>query len=263
MKNLIGKRVGRLLVVSASEKIGNRLAWRCLCSCGKEVQVLQQSLIKYSPTSSCGCLRGEANTKDLSGLKYGLWTVKTLSEKKKKSNGGTYWLSVCICGTEKEISSESLISGRSISCGCSRLRPICPQGHAVSEWGRDKTGMCRACIKNRNFLRNYGVTLQEYLDLWRYQAGKCAICGRAVSVMLGRPGYGTGCRAELDHEHNPNLSQRQQVRGILCGGRWSGCNRKLGRLDKVEWLRSATQYIADPPARRFLNQEKTCPDPGI
>lgn len=234
--------------------MGNRCAWQCRCVCGKDVVVLQQSLVKYSPTSSCGCLRAEANTKDLSGLKFGLWTVQTLSTKKKKPNGGVYWMCVCECGKEKAVAADSLISGKSLTCGCSKERPICPQGHVIAEWGRDHTGMCRACIKSRNLLRNYGITLAEYLALWEYQGGKCALCGATLSLRLGRPGFDNGCRAELDHEHNPALPQKEQVRGILCGGRWSGCNRKLGRLDRAEWLAPALQYITDPPARRFFKK---------
>jgi len=252
LRNLVGKLVGRLTVVDKAAKLGNRCAWLCRCACGKEVIVLQQSLVKYAPTSSCGCLRTEAITKNLTGLIYGFWTVLSLSPKKKKPNGGAYWNCVCECGTKKEVSAESLLGSRSLSCGCSKDRPICPQGHNIEEWGRDKTGMCRACIKNRNFIRNYGITLAEYIAIWEFQNGVCAICSEPVSIQLGRPGYGTGCRAELDHEHNDALPKKQQVRGILCGGRWSGCNRKLGRLDKPEWLLAAYNYVFNPPARQIL-----------
>lgn len=256
MRNLTGKIVGRLTVIKKVEKIGNRCAWLCQCSCGKEVRVLQQSLVKYAPTSSCGCLQKEANIRNLIGLTFGFWTVEKPSSRKKKPSGGMYWWCVCQCQNKKEIDAESLISGKSTSCGCSKNRPICPQNHMIAEWGRDKTGMCRACIKNRNFLRNYGITLAEYLALWKYQDGKCAICKQPVSIQLGRPGHTGGCRAELDHEHDNSLPQKEQVRGILCGGRWSGCNRKLGRLDKVEWLSSATEYIKNPPARKYFTEEK-------
>lgn len=254
MRNLIGKIVGRLTIINKADKIKNRLAWRCKCVCGEEIVVLQQSLVKYSPTLSCGCLRTEALTKNLLGLKYGSWTVKELSLKKKKPNGGVYWLCICECGIEKDVAAESLLRGKSISCGCSKNRPICPQNHIISEWGRDAKGMCRACIKNRNYIRNYGITLKEYIAIWNHQNGKCAICGMAVSIELGRPGYSGGCRAELDHEHNENLAKKEQVRGILCGGRWSGCNRKLGRLDKLEWLLSAAAYVKNPPAREFFKK---------
>lgn len=257
MQTLAGRIIGRLTVVSPGAKVGNRSTWECLCSCGNTVVVLQQSLLKRSPTKSCGCIMGEALTKDLAGLKFGDWVVQSKSEKKKKPNGGCYWLCTCVCGTIREVSSETLLNEKSTNCGCSRSRPICPKGHLISEWGRDKTGMCRACIKNRNFIRNYGITLADYIAIWEYQQGKCAVCGDPVSIQLGRPGYSSGCRAELDHEHNKQLPQKQQVRGILCGGRWSGCNRKLGRLDSFEWLSAAARYIQNPPARQFFAEKKS------
>jgi hypothetical protein len=250
--NLVGKVIGRLTVLEKAEKIKNRLAWKCRCSCGASVVVLQQALVKRGPTQSCGCLRAEALIKNLTEQQFGDWTVKSLSSRKKKPNGGRYWFCKCVCAAEKEVAADSLLGGKSTNCGCARTRPICPKGHVIEEWGRDKNGGCRACIKNRNFLRNYGITLEEYLSLWEYQNGKCALCGMPVSVQLGRPGFNSGCRAELDHEHNKALPQKMQVRGILCGGRWAGCNRKLGRLDKIEWLKGAIDYLTDPPARRLF-----------
>lgn len=264
--NLIGRVVGRLTVVGKAEKQGSRCAWKCKCSCGAEVVVLQQSLVKRSATSSCGCLRREAafgaTLKNLRGEKIGLWTVEELSPKRKKPHGGVYWWCVCECGTRKEIAAEQLLRGSSRSCGCSKLRPVCLYGHVKAEWGgkssgkgRGAIGECRACLKNRNYIRTYGITLDEYIALWKFQQGKCAICGDAVSIQLGRPGWNNdGCRAELDHEHNPTLAKKEQVRGVLCGGRWSGCNRKLGRLDNFQWLQAAAGYIADPPARRFFKE---------
>ena len=47
------------------------------------------------------------------------------------------------------------------------------------------------------------------------------------------------------------------VRGLLCPGRHgkagSGCcNRLLGRVDNVEWLGQARNYLLDPPAKTML-----------
>lgn len=46
--------------------------------------------------------------------------------------------------------------------------------------------------------------------------------------------------------------RRASVRGVLCGGRYAGCNRKIGRIDKPEWLLAVHGYLKDPPARRVL-----------
>lgn len=66
--------------------------------------------------------------KDISGEKYGRWTV--LSKSNKKSGQGTlYWLCICECGIKKEVLGTSLRNGMSQSCGClhkEMLRLISP-----------------------------------------------------------------------------------------------------------------------------------------
>lgn len=52
---------------------------------------------------------------DLHGQKFGSWTVLSLSERRSAS-GGRYWLCCCDCGTEREVTSLSLRSGKSASC---------------------------------------------------------------------------------------------------------------------------------------------------
>lgn len=57
--DLIGKRFGRLKVVSRAENTKWRESrWNCVCDCGKETTVLGRSLTR-GVTSSCGCLQRE------------------------------------------------------------------------------------------------------------------------------------------------------------------------------------------------------------
>ena len=44
------------------------------------------------------------------------------------------------------------------------------------------------------------------------------------------------------------------VRGLLCAGRYAGCNRKLGRIDQIPWLENMLKYLKDPPAQRLRMQ---------
>lgn len=132
-------------------------------------------------------------------------------------------------------------------------------------------------------LRKYGITLAERQAIVDEQGGKCAACGRVFDGTV---------RMEVDHEHFKITSQRigtkswrstasfegrilaetwsrtkisgvkavrkgalrASVRGVLCGGRYAGCNRKLGRIDKVLWLQAVTAYLQDPPARRVIQK---------
>lgn len=53
---------------------------------------------------------------DLSGLKFGLWTVQNLhpkSDAKRK-----YWQCLCECGTERAVIAYSLRHAESTNCGC-------------------------------------------------------------------------------------------------------------------------------------------------
>jgi len=134
---------------------------------------------------------------------------------------------------------------------------VCKRGHKLIDWGRDKNGYCRACIKDRNLRREYGITLIEYKALWDFQKGKCAICGKKLRWQVGVPGFGhasetIGGRPELDHEHKGRTGFKADNRGILCGGRWAGCNRKLGRLDNILWLQNVLKYLQNPPARQIF-----------
>ena len=53
---------------------------------------------------------------DLTGKIFGKWTVIE-STNKRASNGCIYWHCVCECGNEKDVLAQSLISGKSLSCG--------------------------------------------------------------------------------------------------------------------------------------------------
>lgn len=44
----------------------------------------------------------------------------------------------------------------------------------------------------------------------------------------------------------------RSIRGLLCPGRYTGCNRLMGRIDKPDWLRKVIVYLEDPPARKVL-----------
>ena len=56
---------------------------------------------------------------DLTGQRFGRWTVERLDRIEKKEYGNViYWLCRCDCGTKKAVSSGSLTKEQSKSCGC-------------------------------------------------------------------------------------------------------------------------------------------------
>ena len=62
MKNLVGQRFGKLVVVAMLEERNKhgRIVYKCLCDCGNEVDVIGNSLTTYH-TLSCGCLNSYWN----------------------------------------------------------------------------------------------------------------------------------------------------------------------------------------------------------
>jgi hypothetical protein len=59
---------------------------------------------------------------DLTDKQYGLWTVLYRVENSK--HGKTQWMCRCDCGIAKVVTSNSLVSGNSTSCGCNTTRDL-------------------------------------------------------------------------------------------------------------------------------------------
>ena len=58
-KDIAGEHFGKLRAIAPTEKRADgSVVWRCICSCGKEVQVPYNSLVSGN-TKSCGCLKRE------------------------------------------------------------------------------------------------------------------------------------------------------------------------------------------------------------
>lgn len=58
---------------------------------------------------------------DLTGKKFGKWTVLSFSRRTEKI---TLYNCKCECGTEREISAYKLTKGKSKSCGCNRTKDM-------------------------------------------------------------------------------------------------------------------------------------------
>lgn len=81
---------------------------------------------------------------------------------------------------------------------------------------------------NYQLIRNYGITLDQYEQMFLDQDGKCAICGQSESHPEKK-------RLAVDHCHKTG-----KIRGLLCNKH----NRILGTLgDSVEELERAIDYL--------------------
>lgn len=79
--------------------------------------------------------------------------------------------------------------------------------------------------------RRFGITRQEYAELFHKQDGKCAICNSPETAKR----LGKIKALAVDHDHKTG-----RVRGLLC----SDCNTGIGKLkDDPKVLQSAIRYL--------------------
>lgn len=116
---LEGKRFGSWTVLSYA---GNAM-YLCQCECGLQKEVARRSLGVCS--SSCGCSRFT----NLTGKTFGRWLVVGAGVIDGDAYGrGRIYCCVCVCGTERSLRADSLLSGDSSSCGC-----LCAQLSSIRE----------------------------------------------------------------------------------------------------------------------------------
>lgn len=112
---------------------------------------------------------------------------------------------------------------------------VCPDcGGPRTVYNRYHT-YCPRCQKDRYdpakqraiwLALKYGVTEEQYQDLYERQDGCCAICGKYQEVL------------DLDHVHGKKGIEA--VRGLLC----KPCNRAIGALgDTAQGLEKALNYL--------------------
>lgn len=129
--DLTGQRFGRLTVIRYDHAEHDGAHWLCKCDCGTE-KVIAGYLLRNGATKSCGCLKSDASRaalekaraaltarprNDLTGQRFGRLVVLGLADVPDRK-GFIFWRVRCDCGTEKTVMQNSLVSGRTKSCGC-------------------------------------------------------------------------------------------------------------------------------------------------
>lgn len=132
LEDLSNKYFGRWHVMHRAESViepsGRKATvWHCKCQCGTERDVKAGSL-KSGQSKSCGCLKIDvlSKYKDLSGEIFGRWTVVSQGDDYVAKNGRHYrrWNCKCSCGTERCVTENALLAGKSVSCGCYRKEQL-------------------------------------------------------------------------------------------------------------------------------------------
>lgn len=88
------------------------------------------------------------------------------------------------------------------------------------------TRHCRLCRRDYDWQYKYGITPEQYFELYTAQNGKCKICGKELEV---------GKYLDVDHDKNTG-----EIRGLLC----NNCNKGLGMFkEDKEILKNAIEYL--------------------
>ena len=86
---------------------------------------------------------------------------------------------------------------------------------------------CIKSNKNTKLKRNFGITLEQYIQLKTNQNHKCAICNRKKFSKRD---------LSVDHDHSTG-----QIRGLIC----YKCNLMLGNAEEqIETLQNAIVYLS-------------------
>jgi len=88
---------------------------------------------------------------------------------------------------------------------------------------------------DKTLRRKYGITLEQYNELYELQGGVCALCKKGETTKRRKKGEGRE-RLAVDHCHDTG-----RVRGLLC----FKCNTAIGSLgDTEEDARRVVEYLS-------------------
>lgn len=150
--NLKGLRFGKLKVIERVENDKNgKVQWRCVCDCGRNINVRTNSLIQRGQ-SFCGKC-----TNDLTGLRFGRLLVlkedARFVSKSKSAYSKKQYLCKCDCGKEVSVLEALLLNGHTTSCGCFHKEKLSQRMKSHGESGTRLYSIWSG-IKDRCFNKN-------------------------------------------------------------------------------------------------------------
>lgn len=128
--------------------------------------------------------------------------------------------------------------------GVTTLRPTPHPGPRCVTHHRAVTRQRKARAHERRTQATFGITGEQYWELYEAQGGRCYICQWARGAVK---------RLAVDHDHDKCDDHPAEqgcircVRALLCGP----CNQMIGRL-RVDALQRAITVLTDPPAQKLL-----------
>lgn len=120
----VGMRHGFLTVTGEDgyNDYGCRM-FQCRCDCGAVVRMRATHFYPTRRYCSRSCpLLSDQRVVDLTGKKFGRWTVKAAAG--SDARGDAMWQCVCGCGKDKIVRGFMLTNGESKSCGCAQIEAL-------------------------------------------------------------------------------------------------------------------------------------------
>ena len=170
-----GQTINELFVIGASEQRKGRCpAWDCKCSCGK-ICLFTTYELRSGRAKSCGHLRGQSRTLNLTGKKFFDLTVlyKVPNKRVRPGKyGKTYWHCLCTCGEECDVQTSDLTMGKRKDCGHSHDEYM----HQIRT--KDIVGNVYSYLEVTEMLPSVKIN-----NKWRAMCrAKCLLCGNVIDI---------------------------------------------------------------------------------
>ncbi len=106
---------------------------------------------------------------------------------------------------------------------CTRCGRILPESEFAP-----RTKHCKICRRDYDWQYCYGISPEQYFEIYKKQDGKCKICGKELP---------DGQYLVVDHN-----KETGEVRGLLC----KDCNIGLGLFrEQKEVMKKAVDYLKE------------------
>lgn len=121
-KDIANLRFDKLVAIEPTDKRQQgAVIWKCQCDCGNICYRSITNLQRKNEFHSCGCFQQQQvinlNKKNLIGLIFG--RLQVVEETPQRTSGGSIiWKCKCDCGNITYVSTNSLTTGNTQSCGC-------------------------------------------------------------------------------------------------------------------------------------------------
>jgi hypothetical protein len=187
--------------------------------------------------------QGGRVAEDLTGKRFGSWTVVQRGDHKGREHVRPRWLCRCKCGHEQWILPGELVAGRTTGCrACTRadgMRRLTELNQAKARKWADIPGLRSRQWKNiETGARVRGIKLEvtpeQLWDLYLDQKGMCALTGQPITLARGKENY-TASLDRKDPEGDYTIDNVQWVHKDL--------NRMKWTMDQATFIQTCKQVI--------------------